>query len=669
MAMKRTGFLGLILILAMALASCSNNMLTNSSLEEKNPVVSNVFQDKKLQTITTFQDRRDHKRLISFFSDLNPVYRKAAALALASVQAPEAVEPLGRLLEDPDAPVRQAAAYALGQIGEKVAEPVLLERKKSETAPEVKRYLLEALGKCGDSEGLRILCKQNFPVSNPDLLIGQAMGLYRFGLRDIVSPQATAKALALLDPTMPSMCRLYAAAFLARSKKVEAGRYISELMMFDKREYNEALRMQLVMAIGNTKLPEAREYLFSVLRQPADYRVKVNCIGGLAKFPYETVSPQIMKQLLSPEPHVAIRASEYFTRHSNSGDTELYIDIAKKVKDWRAQANLLAAALKTAVEKESISKYTKTLFKQSSNRYQKAFLLKSLGHDPQQMKFIGAQVFGGNHKVISTYGMEALVEILSTYPETHRQTITPYLLKAIDSKDPALISLAAAALRKPELGFKEKYSAANIGFLTQAQKDCNLPRDFEAFRELQSTIDYFSGKTAGKTQDIVRNNPIDWGAVSGISEGQQVILNTTKGAVTIRLLVNEAPASVANFLRLMRRNYYNGVAFHRVVPNFVAQAGCPRGDGWGGPDFTIRSELGPRVYSEGCVGMASAGKDTEGSQWFITHSPTPHLDGRYTIFGIVESGMEVVHRLQVGDTITSYRIANAPEPAIRPPRQ
>ena len=665
--MKHSSFLALLLILVVA--ACSNNVLTNSPVEEKNPQVTNSFQDKKLQTIYTFQDRRDHKQLQSFFSHLDPKYRRAAALACSSVQAAESVDSLGRLLEDPEASVRQAAAYALGQIGEESAEPALLASLKSETSPDVKRYILEALGKCGSANGLRILSRQNFPTSKPGLLVGQAMGLYRFGFRDIVSPQATAKAAALLHPTMPAECRLYSAAFLARNKAIDIQRYLQELIAMDRREYDAALRMQLVTAIGNTKLKEARDYLVSVLEQPIDYRIDVNCIGALAQYPYESVSGPILKKLESPDIHVAVKASDYILRYGKSEDSALYVSRAKSAAHWRVQANLLAAGLKFSEERAGISKYIKSEFQKSSNRYQKGSLLKSLGHAPEQAEFIASQIFSAKDKVIGTYGMEALIDILTNNPATHKKQIAPYLVNAIGSKDPAMVSLAAVALRDPELNFKALYTKSNINFLKKAQVDCRLPQDLEAYRELQTTIGYFSGAPAKKQEEGLHNNPIDWEAVASIQEDQHVILNTTKGAITIRLLVNEAPASVANFLRLMRSDYDKGVAFHRVVPNFVAQAGCPRGDGWGGPDYTIRSELGPRYYGEGAVGMASAGKDTEGSQWFITHSPTPHLDGRYSIFGIVESGMEVVHLLEVGDTVTSYRITNLQAPAIRPPRQ
>jgi cyclophilin family peptidyl-prolyl cis-trans isomerase len=120
--------------------------------------------------------------------------------------------------------------------------------------------------------------------------------------------------------------------------------------------------------------------------------------------------------------------------------------------------------------------------------------------------------------------------------------------------------------------------------------------------------------------------------------------------------VEEAPGSVANFITLALNKYFDDKYFHRVVPNFVVQGGCPRGDGWGSEDYSIRSEFLPHRYKTGSIGMASAGKDTEGTQWFITHSPTPHLEGRYTIFAAVEEGMDIVHKIEVGDRIVSVEI-------------
>jgi cyclophilin family peptidyl-prolyl cis-trans isomerase len=144
--------------------------------------------------------------------------------------------------------------------------------------------------------------------------------------------------------------------------------------------------------------------------------------------------------------------------------------------------------------------------------------------------------------------------------------------------------------------------------------------------------------------------------VKTIPADQKVKISTGKGEIIIRLLVEEAPGSVANFVQLVNAGYFNEKNFHRVVPNFVIQGGCNRGDGWGSEDYSIRSEFSMRRYKEGSMGMASAGKDTEGPQWFITHSPTPHLDGRYTIFAEVEKGMEVVRAMEVGDRIVKVEL-------------
>jgi len=133
-------------------------------------------------------------------------------------------------------------------------------------------------------------------------------------------------------------------------------------------------------------------------------------------------------------------------------------------------------------------------------------------------------------------------------------------------------------------------------------------------------------------------------------------LVTNRGTIKIALFGQDAPGTVANFVTLARRGYYNGLSFHRVVADFVIQGGDPRGDGWGGPGYAIRCEYNPIRYKEGMVGMALAGKDTGGSQFFITHSPQPHLNGKYTIFGEVLSGMDVVDKIQMGDLIQEVRV-------------
>ena len=134
-------------------------------------------------------------------------------------------------------------------------------------------------------------------------------------------------------------------------------------------------------------------------------------------------------------------------------------------------------------------------------------------------------------------------------------------------------------------------------------------------------------------------------------------IKTEKGSIILKLFPDAAPGSVTNFVALAKSGFYDGKTFHRVIPSFVAQGGCPRGDGYGSLDYTIRSELTPLNYDdEGYVGMASAGNHTEGTQWFITFAPAPHLDGRYTIFAKVVDGMNVVHQLTVGEKMQQVQI-------------
>lgn len=142
------------------------------------------------------------------------------------------------------------------------------------------------------------------------------------------------------------------------------------------------------------------------------------------------------------------------------------------------------------------------------------------------------------------------------------------------------------------------------------------------------------------------------------------VVSTTKGRFTIRLLPDEAPLTVDNFIRLAQRGYFRGITIHRVVPNFVIQDGDPRGDGNGGPGYQIRCEISETPYARGAVGMALSGKDTGGSQWFVTHSPQPHLDGGYTVFGNVVSEMNVVDAIVRGDLITSIEISEGAHPAF-----
>ena len=135
----------------------------------------------------------------------------------------------------------------------------------------------------------------------------------------------------------------------------------------------------------------------------------------------------------------------------------------------------------------------------------------------------------------------------------------------------------------------------------------------------------------------------------------KAIIKTNKGDINIDFFDNDAPGTVANFVKLAESGFYNGLSFHRVISNFMVQGGCPRGDGTGGPGYSIKCEINPNKHLAGSLSMAHRGKNTGGSQFFICHSSQPHLDGVHTVFGRTED-MTVVNAIRTGDKMNEVVI-------------
>ncbi|MEP6911943.1 MAG: peptidylprolyl isomerase, partial [bacterium] len=208
---------------------------------------------------------------------------------------------------------------------------------------------------------------------------------------------------------------------------------------------------------------------------------------------------------------------------------------------------------------------------------------------------------------------------------------------------------------------KQKSALANEAIKTALESpDHLIRRKAVALLKANGAGDFSS--RIGTVQ--TRNTTADYErAIARIDKTVDAVVTTSKGVFTIQLLPEDAPLNVDNFVQLAKRNYFGGITFHRVVPNFVIQDGDPRGDGNGGPGYQIRCEINEVPYERGAVGMALSGKDTGGSQWFATHSPQPHLDGGYTVFGKVIRGMEVVDNTVRGDLIRSIVIKEMPRTA------
>jgi peptidyl-prolyl cis-trans isomerase B (cyclophilin B) len=135
----------------------------------------------------------------------------------------------------------------------------------------------------------------------------------------------------------------------------------------------------------------------------------------------------------------------------------------------------------------------------------------------------------------------------------------------------------------------------------------------------------------------------------------RAIMETNRGTITLELFDNDAPNTVKNFVDLAQKGFYDGLSFHRVIPDFMVQGGCPQGTGTGGPGYKIKCEINSNKHLAGTLSMAHAGRDTGGSQFFICHSPQRHLDGVHTTFGKTED-MEVVNAIRKGDKINKLTI-------------
>ncbi|MDH3709801.1 MAG: peptidylprolyl isomerase [Cyclobacteriaceae bacterium] len=614
------------------------------------PEVNNKFQYPQIREIFQYQDQRS-AQLQTFLTHEDSILRAAAAEAYASVQDMAAGQDLVSLLEDPSETVRGAAAYALGQLYDINVQDALIGRISQEHTISVKNQLLEALGKCSNEQGLWFLSQ--WTPRDTRVETGLAWGIYRCGLKGLQSPDALRKVVSLLS-SEHDQARLGAAHYLARTRNLQLSDYAKEIQAASNDPLPE-VRMALALALGKTG-PVSESKLTALISQDPDYRVRINAIRGLSALPNVTENEELLAAVKDSHAMVALTAVNLFQDFGGAEMTDTLEILADFVTDKRVSAALLGAALKHASVKSGLTAKIQDRLDNTVNAYYKAHYLQALAENPYNHAFLAGILFGDHPAIITTTAINGLLKINGhpQFDEALKDDFAGIYQRAIESGDVAMVGIAAQALRNPDMAYKDQFE--NLEFLEQAMQKLVLPRDIETYLELQKTVNYLKDSTAVIPVELSHANPIDWDRVQNIPKDQLVSINTDRGEIIMEMLVEQSPGTVAFILELMADGFYEGKSFHRVVPNFVAQGGCPRGDGWGSTEQTLRSELGPSKYQTGSVGMASAGKDTESCQWFITHSPTPHLDGRYTIFAQVVKGMEVVHKLQVGDRIEKITI-------------
>jgi cyclophilin family peptidyl-prolyl cis-trans isomerase/HEAT repeat protein len=610
----------------------------------------NKFADAELVRIYEWQDRRVTDSLVLYLSHNQAQYRKEAALAFASVQDTAAAEKLGRLLlDDSDEGVRQVAAVALGQSPCRSSIEALSAALKQEKNQTVLKYVLEALGNTLPDDSTTVLTAYE-TVSN-ESEEGKAWGVYKLGLRGIVHEDVINTALKGLLSTNRNT-RLASSHFFARTSLKD---FADKGNVLQGASYDPdvAIRIAATLALRQVKTDSSRIILQQRVKDN-DERVRVSALRALRVFPFDLTAEAYLKALNDTSHQVRVASAETILGVATAGYAGAIYQAAKRVVDWRVQTTLFETVAKLQPS-DTLFEEVENRYITSTNNYQKAALLSVLGRSAANYSFVGNELAVSNDPIVLSSAALSLGSC--NQAEDFRDSQKPAFLalykKAIERGDAAVTGIIAQILGDSTKQYKPLLT--DITFLKVARDKLSLPKDNEAIQPVEAAIAYLEGHQPPEVKNSY-NHPIDWELVRSIPANQKAVIQTTQGDITLLLFIEESPGSVANFITLTRQGYFNGKFFHRVVPNFVIQAGCARGDGWGSEDYSIRSEFTTGSYKEGSVGMASAGKDTEGTQWFITHSPTPHLNGRYTIFAEVIKGMDVVNKIGVGDRIIDARL-------------
>jgi cyclophilin family peptidyl-prolyl cis-trans isomerase/HEAT repeat protein len=623
--------------------------------------------------------------LTALVKDSEPRIRRRAALAIGRVGLSEGIGTLSTMLGDADPDVRGMAAFALGLIGDASAEAALTPLL-ADTVPIVRGRAAEALGLVGATGAAPAIGKiaaeyvRSAPVAGmkpddeawPAAPEAQALELALFALVRLKAYEPLASAV--LDGDRP-LCTWWPVAYaLQRIEDQRAAPALLQLLQTPGR-YTPAFAAR---GLGRLKQTSAAERLtpFLEAKAKAPLEVVVSAIRALALINVRPTAARLATLASEPatDPNVRLEALTALGEMKATDGLAVAQDLL--TDDWPA---MRAAALRAAAAMDP-----------------EAFTFVLSGLEPDRdwrVRAALAEVLGSLRPEV------ALERARSMLQDSDKRVIGPVMgalvkLHAPDAadviidrlKDPDIVVRASAAdnlgALKPQNGaaaLREAYTFAQAdsayvarGAILKALaaygpaeatatiktaladkdwairvKAAELLKTIEPSADVQAAIRPAPGTPVAPYDDAQLTAPV---------LSPHAFVETARGTIEFELAVLDAPQTTRNFMGLAKKGFFNGLQIHRVVPNFVVQDGDPRGDGEGGPGYTIRDELNERPFLRGTVGMALDWRDTGGSQFFITHSPQPHLDARYTVFGHVVNGMDVVDRIQQGDVIQRVRI-------------
>lgn len=638
--------------------------------------VSFDLNDPQYQHIYDLQVRQEVDSLLALTSHPDPTRRFMVARAFSSIQDETALDSLYKLLQDEEKIIGSTAAYAIGQIGNPSSVRPLMSAFKSSDTSRVYNLLnaniLEALGKTADTTVMNsIATVSSYTPSDTTLLKGQARGIYQAILRDLHSKKIDEAILKnLTQEDLPVSVRTIYAQALERSKDIDISGYEQRLFRLFDEGKSPYISMALAETVSKIQDPKIKQAFVEKLNDDIDYRTKINMIKSLGNLPYIQVIEPILELLKDDNLNIANTAADYMIENGIASDAIIYKNFIPKDAPYSVKNKIKAAIFKRLPNyytrtKNALKKDMLTEFNDSKDPYEQRSIINALGYDLNNIKELGDMYADSLSPILKSEIVSSLMKIATSENflrqrksalNAQKQLLANELNDIIADGDVGALALAANIYQNEELNLKSVMPDASK--LNSAVEKLKLPQDLETYNELKKAIAFLENSSyePGSSPNV---KAISWSLMPNMNDSLHALMKTTSGNIKIKLFPKLAPQSVFNFVQLANSEFFDNKAVHRVVPNFVVQDGCPRGDGYGSLDYSIRSELPQQYYEdEGYLGMASAGLHTECSQWFITHRPTMHLNGRYTIFGKVTDGMDVIHQMTVGDTIIDISIIN-----------
>lgn len=641
-----------------------------------------------LQKILTAEDQRlQDPFLVSSLNNSSPRIARAALIALGRIGDPAALEPIVRILNRKDREMKKTAAFALGLIQDPTALKMLVQNVPMQKDPEVIAALLVSVGRSGIEQSVNTVADALKEGADKKVVEAacHALGtLWSGGSEKWAVPPGLLAQLAKYSQE-PGDVGLKAAFALARYKGDSAALPGEEILKAAQAVTNSETRALLCRALGKVKSTGAAHFLAQQLINDSNLGTRIESAKSLSQ---QVITDEVVgaykKALGDTSSALVVQTLESIGLHGTAAMTPL-TESVETVFRTNASIWVKGSALK------NLSRINPIVGRQKVSEVLKAPSSPLL---PTAVASLGILGTGEDIEKLTGYvshpeirvSSEA-IEALSPFPEEkYTAALKAALKQALERADTATSALAAQIAEK----FKWKEFATSIVsvyplFSAPDQVEAkvalmnalgaigdrsHLPLVEEALKEPEKLVvaaaaNAYKSLTGKEPTVKVPLNSKVIATPPALAEAQaatnaRVVLNTTRGEIHMRM-VDDAPLNALNFIRLvkqgaLKQTFYDGKTFHRVVPNFVVQGGDPRGDGYGGPGYLVRDEVSNRIHRRGTVGIATAGKDTGGCQFFINLAPNLHLDGRYTLFAEVTKGMDVADKLEVGDRIISAKL-------------